>query len=104
LKEENTKLYSVFSYFFGKSIVELPYSIIYPTILSAMVYWACNLNYDEVSRYLYFLAIMLIMSFNGDGIGMLIGSLFSDPKTAISVAPMFLGPFVFFSGFLANNA
>ena len=44
LKEEGAKLYSTFTYFLSRNIVELPTSIIFPLILSLIVYWFAGLN------------------------------------------------------------
>lgn len=45
----------------------------------------------------------MILSFVGNSIGLCIGSLFSDPKVAMSMAPMFIMIFMLFSGFLVNR-
>lgn len=44
LKEYNSGFYRVYSYFFGKISVEIPYVILYPIVVSLGIYWSCELR------------------------------------------------------------
>jgi hypothetical protein len=39
LKEENSKLYTVFSYFIGSTTIDIPLAIIYPLYSSGILFW-----------------------------------------------------------------
>ena len=39
-------MYSVSAYYFGRTITELPFLIIFPIAFSLIIYWAMGLNSD----------------------------------------------------------
>jgi len=43
-KEENAKMYNVFSYFISRNIIEIPYLIISPAFYIVIVYWMVGLS------------------------------------------------------------
>ncbi|CAD8074233.1 unnamed protein product [Paramecium primaurelia] len=49
LREENSKLYSTFAYFVGKSSIEIPFLIIFPIIQQLICYWMIDLNDQTAS-------------------------------------------------------
>ena len=44
LREENSKLYTTFAYFLGKSSMEIPFMFIVPIIQQLICYWMIGLN------------------------------------------------------------
>jgi len=58
----------------------------------------------EADTFFIFMAIMIIMSFTGVSVGYLVGTLFHDANTAMSMMPLFVVPFMLFSGFYKNRA
>jgi len=60
LKEENAKLYRISSYFFGRTIIELPFSIIIPLIFTLIVYWLIGLNDTKIEYIVIFYFIMIL--------------------------------------------
>ena len=58
LKEENSKLYTVKAYFIGRSLFELPFLIIFPLMLTLIVYWLVGLR-NETDTFFIFLLITI---------------------------------------------
>ncbi|KAL4474984.1 hypothetical protein ABPG74_001680 [Tetrahymena malaccensis] len=102
LREENSKLYSVFPYFVGRLVVDMIPVIIFPFISSCIAYWMIGLNNDNPGKFFFFAFVVIIQSMVGLGIGYLGGSAFSDAKLAIAVTPLMIMPFMLFAGFYKN--
>jgi len=62
LKEHNANMYSVTSYFFGRSSTELPFVVFFPILVSAISYYIIGLNDHNVGK-LFFFSIQFISSF-----------------------------------------
>ena len=54
LKEQNSNMYSVSAYYFGRTITELPFLIIFPIGFSLIIYWAMGLNTDGSAHFFIF--------------------------------------------------
>lgn len=102
LKEENGKYYSIFSYFVGRTVLELPVQIIFPFIVSIITFYMVNMTQTTEVFFKYFL-LNILLSLNGNSLGLLVGSAFSDPKIAISMSSPFIMFFMLFAGFFANR-
>ena len=46
-------MYSVAAYYFGRTITELPFLIIFPIIFSLITYWAMGFNSDAEKFFIY---------------------------------------------------
>ncbi|CAD8074209.1 unnamed protein product [Paramecium primaurelia] len=103
LREENSKLYTTFSYFIGKSFVEIPFCLITPVIQELILYWMIGLNTHSVGVVFIHLLVAILTSLNGNSIGLITGCVFSDIKAATSMVSILLLPFIIFSGYLANS-
>lgn len=53
VKEESSKTYSAFSYFVGKTLLEIPLAIIFPFIYASIGYWMTGLTKD-FERFIVF--------------------------------------------------
>eukprot|EP01016_Furgasonia_blochmanni_P019458 TRINITY_DN2181_c0_g1_i1.p1 TRINITY_DN2181_c0_g1~~TRINITY_DN2181_c0_g1_i1.p1 ORF type:complete len:538 (-),score=104.36 TRINITY_DN2181_c0_g1_i1:84-1697(-) len=104
LREENSKLYRVTSYFCGKFLVELPVMMIAPFLFCLIIYWIIGLNDDSWQRFAIFAMIQWLQTFNGLTLGIMCGSFFRDPKVTMAMTPVMLLPFMMFSGFYTNEA
>lgn len=58
----------------------------------------------DVSAFFFFLVTMIVMSVTGVSVGYLVGTLFKDANTAMSMMPAFVFPFMILSGFYKNRA
>lgn len=99
LKEENSRMYTVSAYYFGRSFTEFPTLLLFPTIFSLISYWMVGFNMHEPYKFPIFLLICILQSMAGNALGLMVGTLFSDPKVAAAVAPMMFIPFVLFCGY-----
>ena len=95
-------MYSVFTYFISRSIVELPYLIVFPLIFDLIVYWMVGMA-STAGQFFSFYLVSFLIAFSGNSLGLLLGSMISDPKTVSAVASVFIVPFVLFSGFFKNR-
>jgi ABC-type multidrug transport system permease subunit len=46
VKEESSKTYSAFSYFIGKTLLEIPLAFFFPLLYAAIGYWMSGLTQD----------------------------------------------------------
>jgi len=58
---------------------------------------------DSASQFFIHCFIIILISFCGSSLGMLIGSVIIDPKTIFGVASIFVFPIMMFSGYLKNR-
>ena len=47
-------MYSVSAYYFGRTITELPFLIVFPVAFSLIIYWAMGLNSDGAHHFFIF--------------------------------------------------
>lgn len=103
LKEENSKMYGVISYFISRNIVDIPFSIILPAIYSLVTYWMVGLS-STAEQFFTMYLILMLMSFVGSSMGLLAGSFLQDEKAITEILPIILLPLVIISGFFKNTA
>jgi ABC-type multidrug transport system permease subunit len=101
LKESGAKLYGAGSYFLSRNIVELPFSILFPTIQSLIYYWMAGLTTSAFQFFTFFLILYLI-SFSGTSIGLLVGSIAQFQSSVAMVLALFIYTFYLFSGMFKN--
>lgn len=87
LREQANRMYGVLPYYLSKMIVELPCQIILPILFCLITYWAIELR-NETAAFFQFTAAILMLAFVGNSIGILLGSMFGDPRMAIGVVPV----------------
>ena len=56
-------MYSVSAYYFGRTITELPFLIMFPLAYALIIYWAMGLNTDGSERFLIFRKNYLLLYF-----------------------------------------
>jgi ABC-type multidrug transport system permease subunit len=102
LKEEGAKLYSTFSYFLSRNIVELPTSIIFPLLMTLIMYWFVGLS-STVEQFFIFYLVAYLLTLNGISLGLMLGAMILDQKSVAVVTPIVLLPFFLFSGLFKNT-
>ena len=60
LREENAKLYSTWTYFLGKSSIEMPFLVVVPLAMCLIYYWMMNLNYSNGSIVVLHIVISIL--------------------------------------------
>ncbi|CAK84182.1 unnamed protein product (macronuclear) [Paramecium tetraurelia] len=104
LREENSKLYSTFAYFVGKSSIEIPFLILFPIIQQLIGYWMIGLNDQSASTVVIHIFVCILLGITGNSMGLMVGSMLQDSKNASGIIPMVLMPLIAFSGFFANQS
>jgi len=99
LKEENSGMYRISSYFVGKMIVELPYIVLYPLILNSILYWLIAF---PAKGFIAQTIILILISLTANGLGFMNGSIFSNQRIAVAMTPLLIMPFFLFAGFYSN--
>lgn len=102
LKEEGAKMYSTFSYFLSRNVIEIPYSIVFPLIQTLIAYWFVGLS-NTASQFFYYYLITYLLTINGVSLGLMMGSVITDAKSVASVTPAIMIPFFLFSGYFKNR-
>lgn len=102
LKEEGARLYNTMTFFISRNIVEIPFLVLIPLLWSAIMYWMIGLG-NTVGQFFTFYFILFLISFAGNSLGLLLGSAIKDAKLVSIMIPIFILPFVLFSGFYKNR-
>jgi ATP-binding cassette subfamily G (WHITE) protein 1 len=92
--------YSLKAYYLAKTLADIPFQIIFPTVYLVIVYLMTN-QPMSMDRFGMLLAITICMSLVGQGVGLLFGAAFNI-KLAVFLALSCLMPFMVFSGFNAT--
>ena len=100
VREQLNHWYSLKAYYLAKTLVDVPFQIIFPTFYLGIVYIMTDQPMD-VSRFLMVLGITIAMAAVALGIGLLVGALCSIP-VAVFVGPASSIPWLLFSGFFVN--
>lgn len=103
LKEEGARLYGTGLFYLSRTIVELPFLIVIPLIMALILYWMVGL-YNAAGQFFIFYLIFFLISFAGNSLGLLLGCAVSDAKLITVLMPVFILPFVLFSGFYKNRS
>lgn len=102
LKEEGARLYSTWLFYLSRTIVEFPFLILIPLLMSVIMYWMVGLA-NTAGQFFIFYLVFFLISFAGNSLGLLLGSAISDAKLITVLMPIVILPFVLFSGFYKNR-
>lgn len=102
LKEYSGRFYSTFPYYMSKVTIELPLSIIFPTLWTCAIYYIVNYNPPFVNL-VKMCVVAILMTFASQSLGILIGCAFESIDTALNITPLIFFPFMLFSGFYVNS-
>lgn len=102
LRERASRAYHVSSYFAGKSLSQLPQSIIYPLLFGCIVYYMIGLN-SSAASFFKFLALLVYASYASGAIGEAVSACTKTTQMAQSVAILLIIVLVLFSGFYVNT-
>ena len=101
MREYSNGAYSVFVYFCSKILVEYPFQILIPILVSASSYFAIGLQ-AHVANFFVFCTCLVLVNLCGTNIGLMLSSAFRDVSIALSLAPLFVLPLMLFSGFFIS--
>lgn len=72
-----------------------------PILFSLITYWTIGFR-NTAKAYFIHMATLLVLVFLGNSLGVMLSSMFSDVRTAFSIAPVIMMPLMLFSGFMSN--
>lgn len=101
LRENQSKIYGVSTYYISKSIVETPLVLINNVVYSAIIYYLIDLR-GGAGHFFMFLFIFFVLAWMSHSMGYFLGSTFADLNTATIITQFTVIPFFLFSGFLIN--
>lgn len=98
LREQANNMYSPYTYFMAKNIIETPVAVLTPMIQLLVMFWGIKyINFLEV------FLVMLLVSNCAMGIGLLISAASPNMPSATSIAPLFTMPMILFGGLFSNT-
>eukprot|EP01017_Pseudomicrothorax_dubius_P021861 TRINITY_DN2351_c0_g1_i6.p1 TRINITY_DN2351_c0_g1~~TRINITY_DN2351_c0_g1_i6.p1 ORF type:complete len:640 (-),score=172.28 TRINITY_DN2351_c0_g1_i6:54-1973(-) len=103
LRERLNKQYTVGAYFWGKSLSELLFHIIWPWLQATIVFFGCGLNNNGDWKYWIAVLISITTFFTGTAYGLLISVVIPKMEVAMSLVPVLLIPLMAFAGFFVNQ-
>lgn len=97
-KERPTRLYRLSAYILSKAIANAPIDAVAPTVMSAVIYWACNLN-AQFHRFVIYCIFSFLGQLSGMGLGIAIGVNFDMPEAATPLVLFFFFAMTITGGF-----
>ncbi|CAK8561288.1 unnamed protein product [Lathyrus sativus] len=101
-KERSSGMYRLSSYFISPIIVDLPVELILPTIYLIIIYFMTGLKLNVIN-FLYTLLTLLLDVLVSQGLGLAIGAIIMDTKSAITLGSIILLSFVLAVGFYVRH-
>lgn len=101
-KERSSGMYRLSSYFFSKIVADLPMELVLPTIFLFITYWMAGLK-PNVLNFLYTLFTLLLNVLVSQGLGLAIGAIVIDQKSASTLGSIILLAFLLVGGYYVQN-
>nr|QBM06376.1 ATP-binding cassette sub-family G member 1-like isoform X3 [Daphnia magna] len=98
IREHLNQWYSLKAYFLAKTLADIPFQLVFPTIYMVPLYFMSNQPMCA-NRFFMLLTIMICMALVGQGIGLFFGAAFDVPMASY-FAPISCIPFLLVSGFM----
>lgn len=97
IREYDSGMYSLMTYFFCKIIAATPFRIFLPTVFVIITYYLMGLI-KESDRFLLSLVCLVVIYFVATGFGYFISTVTPSLNDALLIAPGFAIPLVMFAG------
>lgn len=95
--------YRVTSYFFGRTLADLPFTVVFVAIFCSIIYSMTSQIGLLTWRFGYFMLIMVLVALVAQSVGFIFGALFMhDLSSAVFMAPLCIFPGLLFSGFFVR--
>ncbi|XP_058744365.1 ABC transporter G family member 9-like [Vicia villosa] len=101
-KERSSGMYRLSSYFISRIIVDLPVELILPTIYLIIIYFMTGLKLNVIN-FIYTLFSLLLDVLVSQGLGLAIGAIIMETKSAITLGSIILLSFVLAVGFYVRH-
>jgi len=93
----------VSSYFIARTISEIPFQVLFPTVFSSIVYWMVGMR-PELNAFLIFLCIVILCANTAVSLGYAISAVCRNAKASIAAAPVLITPMALFAGLLLDSS
>ncbi|KAK6636299.1 hypothetical protein RUM43_009958 [Polyplax serrata] len=100
IKENFNRWYSLRSYYLAITVSDIPFQAIFCIIYVTIVYFLTS-QPPELSRFLMFLSACLLISFDAQSVGLVVGAAM-NVQNGVFLAPVMSVPFLLFSGFFVS--
>ncbi|KAI3820574.1 hypothetical protein L1987_08122 [Smallanthus sonchifolius] len=101
-KERSSGMYRLSSYFFSRSIGDLPMELVLPTFFLVVTYWMAGLK-PNLGSFLYALSALLLNVLVSQGLGLALGGLVMDLKKATILGSVIMLTFSLAGGYYVQN-
>ena len=102
IRDQSTGMYRTWTYATGKFIADLPISTLLPALFCCIFYFFVGLA-NTAGQFFYFFLICWLTVGVGNGLGMFLGSAFSDAELAASIMPLVIVPLMLFGGLFIST-
>ncbi|XP_047341983.1 ABC transporter G family member 21 [Impatiens glandulifera] len=97
-KERASRMYYLSSYYFARTVGDLPMELILPTIFVAVTYWMGGLK-PSLSAFIMTLLVVLFNVLVSQGLGLALGAVLMDMKPASTLASVTMLVFLLAGGY-----
>ncbi|CAH2040950.1 unnamed protein product, partial [Thlaspi arvense] len=101
-KERSSGMYRLSSYYMARTIADLPMELILPTVFIIITYWMAGLKHTALN-FLYTLFVLLFNVLVCQGMGLAIGALVMDQKSAVTLGSVIMLAFLLVGGFYVQH-
>ncbi|CAL9079047.1 unnamed protein product [Musa textilis] len=101
-KERSSGMYRLSSYFAARLVGDLPMELILPIIFVTITYWMGGLK-PVAANFFMNLAVLLLSVLVAQGLGLALGALVMDLKTATTLGSVLMLSFMLAGGFYVQN-
>ncbi|CAA2968961.1 ABC transporter G family member 9 [Olea europaea subsp. europaea] len=101
-KERSSGMYRLSSYFMALTLGDLPMELVLPTVFVTITYWMAGLKATAVN-FLCSLFVLLFSVLCSQGLGLAIGALVMDQKSATMLGSVIMLSFLLASGFYVQH-
>ena len=103
LRERSNQTYAVSSYFWGKSLAEFPFQLLYPIISVIVCYWACGMNSYDSSKSGFQILNQMLTYWAGSAYGLMMSVFIQKVEVATALTPIIIIPLMLLGGFFMNT-
>ncbi|KAG9452693.1 hypothetical protein H6P81_005597 [Aristolochia fimbriata] len=101
-KERMSGTYRLSSYFMARMAGDMPMELVLPTVFVTMTYWMGGLNPDP-GHFFHTLAVLLLCVVVAQGLGLAVGAVLMDLRSASTLSSVVLLTFLLASGYYVQH-
>ncbi|CAH8275172.1 unnamed protein product [Arabidopsis lyrata] len=101
-KERSSGVYRLSPYFMSRLVGDLPMELILPTCFLVITYWMAGLNHNLANFFVTLLVLLVHVLVSG-GLGLALGALVMDQKTATTLGSVIMLTFLLAGGYYVQH-